>query len=356
MPRDGLMPLMDTPSFPLRLARRKHYAVASRSLCLEAEDEEASRPFERIYAGWHLHPREADNAEPDVTIRVRRGSPPPLRPDGLESFETAGGWLCSAGENTYIHEGRGFSIRAGEDPRRVDVWLGDTEQTRTPLAFARLVFEATSAALRRCGLFDLHAAACVEPRSGACVLLAGPSGSGKSTLTMQLAARGWQYISDDSLLLAETDGGVEAWGVRRAFAVTKEAHAAELVPGLKDVETRAVPFDPLKLRFHPRDLFPEGFREKGAPRVLFFASLSHERESRCRELPQWEAMSRLLRMCPWACYDRAAARGYVAALAALARQCVCHELRAGTDLLGDLDYAAAYVAAHVSAGAPALSV
>lgn len=339
---------MNTVSRPSRPALRKLYAVAGRSLCLEAADDGAARPFERIFDGWNLHPYdEGARASADATIRVQRRPPPPLIPAGLETFETELGWRCHTDETTYSLEGKGFAVRARAGERAVDVWLGAPDEVRLgPVALARLVFEATCAAWRRCGLFDIHAAACVEPQTGAGLVFAGPSGSGKSTLTMRLAARGWRYLSDDSLLLAETPAGVEAWGVRRAFALAESALDGGGMRGLKELATEPAPFDPLKRRFQPRDVFPEGFVEKCAPRALFFTTLTHEPESRCLGLSQHESMSRLLRMCPWACYDRPAARGYVSALAALARQSDSYELLAGTDLLGDLDYTAAYVAAR----------
>ncbi len=339
---------MNTVSRPSRPALRKLYAVAGRSLCLEAADDGAARPFERIFDGWNLHPvAEGPEASADATIRVQRQTPPPLIPARLETFETELGWRCHTDETTYSLEGKGFAVRARAGDRAVDVWLGAPGEVRLgPVALARLVFEATCAAWRRCGLFDIHAAACVEPSAGAGVLFAGPSGSGKSTLTTQLSASGWRYLSDDSLLLSETAGRVEAWGVRRAFALAESAFAGSGLPDLNELTTEPAPFDPLKRRFQPRDVFPEGFAERCTPRVLFFTALTHERETRCQRLSQHDAMSRLLRMCPWACYDRPAARGYVSALAALARQSASYELLAGTDLLGDLDYTAAYFAAR----------
>ena len=56
-------------------------------------------------------------------------------------------------------------------------------------------------------------------------------------------------------------------------------------------------------------------------------------------------MALLIRMCPWASYDRAAARGHLEALSRLARGCPAYRLRAGADLLGDAARTARFVAA-----------
>jgi hypothetical protein len=46
-------------------------------------------------------------------------------------------------------------------------------------------------------------------------------------------------------------------------------------------------------------------------------------------------MAGLLRMCPWACYDRATTNDHLYLLADLAKQCVSFELSAGRDVLDD---------------------
>jgi hypothetical protein len=44
-------------------------------------------------------------------------------------------------------------------------------------------------------------------------------------------------------------------------------------------------------------------------------------------------MARLIRMCPWACYDKATAEAHLVVLGELARQADGYELFAGPDLL-----------------------
>ena len=200
-------------------------------------------------------------------------------------------------------------------------------------------------ALRRCGLFELHGAGLVEPESGGGLLFVGPSGSGKSTLATQLASAGWRYLSDDSVLLHARGPRVEALALRRQFAVTEPTVAAGLLGGFEELLHEPAPFDPLKRRFEPQEVFPEGFSESCDPRAVFFPVVTHEPGSSSRRLSQAETMRGLIRMCPWACYDRGAAAEHLSVLAALARQAAGFELRAGTDLLGGADYAAGFVRA-----------
>lgn len=319
------------------------YAVAGRFVCVEASDPGAAEPFRRFFAGWHFARVESPGAPaPDATILVHPGAPPPP-PAGLEAFETAGEGFCRTDGHTYIFERDGSSVRAVGGGSGVEVWIGEGAASRERSALARVVFEATMVALRRCGLFELHAAGVVEPETGGGFLVVGPSGSGKSTLATQLASAGWRYLSDDALLLRVGGERVEACALRREFAVTEQTVAAGVLEGFEDLLNEPVPFDPLKRRFKPHAVFPEGFAESCVPRALFFPVITNEAASRARRLTQAETMRGLLRMCPWACYDRPAAATHLNLLARLARQAAGFELWAGRDLFGDARYSAEYL-------------
>jgi hypothetical protein len=326
-----------------RPALAETYAVAGRFVCVEAAAPGAAEHFRHFFAGWHFARHEGKaGPEPDATIHVRAGAPP-HPPAGLETFETAGGGLCRTDGHTYIFERDGSAVRAAGDGRGVEVWVGRGPASRERPAMARLVFEATMVALRRCGLFELHAAGVVEPRTGGGFLVVGPSGSGKSTLATQLASAGWRYLSDDALLLRDGGAAVEACALRREFAVTEQTVESGVLEGFEGLLGEPVPFDPLKRRFEPHAAFPEGFSESCVPRALFFPVITNGAASRARRLTQAETMRGLLRMCPWACYDRPAAAPHLGLLARLARQAAGFELRAGRDLLGDAEYSSDYL-------------
>ena len=72
--------------------------------------------------------------------------------------------------------------------------------------------------------------------------------------------------------------------------------------------------------------------------------MADEPSSRAERLGQREAMALLIRLCPWASYDRPSARGHLEALTRLAKGCTAYRLRAGRDLLGDAAGTAALVA------------
>jgi hypothetical protein len=334
------------------------YAVAGRFICVEACEERTAASFRRYFVGWHVEPLpngarvHLDAPRPDARIVLHADEETPRAPASFDSFEVAGGGVCRTDGRTYFIEADGSTVRVGpERPVLVDVWVGSGLAASDASASARLVFNASMTAMRRCGLYELHAAGAVEPSTGAGVLFVGPSGSGKSTTATQLAASGWRYLSDDTLLLCDAGERVEARALRRVFAVSRPTVASGVLRGREEFLSAPASFDPDKMRFEPQSIFPGGFEESCSPRVLFFPVLTREPLSNTRALSQGEAMARLIRMCPWAGYDRPAARAHLAVLARLARQAEAHELRAGTDLLGDAAYASDFFDARIRGAA-----
>ena len=203
------------------------------------------------------------------------------------------------------------------------------------MAFARFLFYATQAALRQCGLYELHAAAVMPPSGADGVLIVGASGSGKTTLAMRLTAAGWLNVADDLVLIREDSPAAEAFAFRRVFAATETTLDACPTPGIEEATRQPSAFEPSKRRLDPEVLFPGRFAPSCTPRVLVFPVITGEARTETRPMTAPDALTRLLKMCPWASYDTAVARPHLSALALLARQCASYELLAGTDLLYD---------------------
>ena len=322
------------------------YAVAGRFISIESADGDLVDLFRRYFSGWHVkHVDGLGSIQPDAMIRIMTRNSRPQPPSHLESFEVAEGGVCRTDERSYFFESNQSVVRADYDePPCVEVWVGNNARDRERTALARLIFNAAMTAMRRCGLFELHAAGVVTP-DGAGVLIIGPSGSSKSTLAIQLAAAGWQYLSDDSLLLYREEEVVHARALRRVFGLTDETFSSSGIGHMESFATETEPFDSLKKRFEPRSVFPGRFTEICEPRTLLFSRVTRETESSSRALSQAETMAQLIRMCPWACYDKPSAQTHLNVLAALARQARGFELLAGTDLFGNAEYAGKYLLA-----------
>ena len=309
------------------------YAVAGRFVCVETSDSEINDLMMRYFAGWHVAPVPADGIAANVTIAVHTSKDQPLPPANLAPFEVAEGGLCRTDGRTYFFENRGSTIVADErDSSRVEVWIGNSAESRERSALARLIFNAAMVAMRRCGLYELHAAGVVNP-SGQGMLVIGPSGSGKSNLATQLASSGWQYLSDDSVLLFSQKGAVHAHALRRMFALTDKVFSAAGLTESDSIDVTVVPFDPLKKRFEPAPVFPGRFALSCKPTRILFSRIENSAASRIELLNRAETMTRLIRMCPWACYDKVTAEAHLEVLAELARQAEGFALSAGADLL-----------------------
>jgi Serine kinase of the HPr protein, regulates carbohydrate metabolism len=291
-----------------RPACRRFYKVAGRLLFIESVDLRLGNLIEPLFAGWQLEPVALPDRSPDIRIQFFCGDALPEIPANLNRFEIADGGQCyTDGADYYLALGKALvRVQTGS----AAVWV---DELAAPAVLAKAASFSVCAALRRYGLFELHAAGVINPDSERGVLIIGPSGSGKSTLALQLAKAGWPYLSDDELLLSLVDGEVEARGFRSFFAVKDGGDS--------------------KTCFEPGAVLGSERRLSALPGVLLFTSLSAEETTRFRRLTQAETMMRLLRACPWATYDTAVAPPNLELLSKLARQTSAFDLFAGSDLL-----------------------
>ncbi|MCA1591839.1 MAG: hypothetical protein LC754_04130 [Acidobacteria bacterium] len=329
---------METVYPTVERALQRYYTVADRLLLMVALDEWSAQIIEHFFSGWYVSPCEAEGKQPSCTsIKLRCNSEPPSVPQGLDYFEIAGGGYCHTdGRISYLEIEGSLIIVNAPPAAEINVWLREDFELQSPLL--ALVFSyAISAAFRRCGLLELHCGGVIEPERGTGALIVGASGSGKSTLTTQLAASGWSYLSDDVTLLNERAGWIEGRGLRKCFALTSDTLGVSAIPELRSLMPDVS--GEFKHRLAPQQYFPAGYASSCRPRAIFFKEVTPARETHLRELSQSEAMACLIKMCPWACYDRPTADEQLRLIARLVKQCIAFELAAGRDLLDDPEYA-----------------
>jgi hypothetical protein len=308
------------------------YSVAGRVLLIDAEDDFSALAVSNLFERWFLSPLSSSGSNhPHATIKIRCCSKAPPVPSGLIGFAVSqGGTGYTDGQTLYLDfNGSLVKIGPGVCPE-AEVWLAHRYDLASEV-LTQMISQALSGVLRRCGLFELHSGGVVPPGHDKAILIAGGSGSGKSTLTVQLTTCGWGYLSDDTLLIEEGHQRIEAWGLRRFFALTADTIAAVRFPQL----TAPAKASGLKQRFEPQDYFPSGQVQCAPPGAIAFPVVTFEKKSRVRSLTPSAAMTRLLRLCPWASYDKPTAAQHLRALGRMVRQTAGFEILAGTDLLGD---------------------
>jgi hypothetical protein len=324
------------------------YTLAGRRLSFEASDEWAALVVETYLRGFQLKPSPGGvPAAPDYRVRLLAGDPPDV-PASLQKFDLAPHGRCfTDGERYYLDIDDSHIAVGARASREMSVWLGRTPHARRPLSLVNVMSYVLHVALRRCGLYDLHAAGVVEPSTGAGVLFLGDSNSGKTSLTLRLARSGWSYLSDDLLVFYEGAEAIEARGLRRVFSVSPSNFVNCDLPRVEEALGVRGLRDPNKRRLEPSVVFPERLAESCLPRALYFASITGEKQSRIEEVGQSGALIRLVKLCPWASFD-VSARENLRMLSRLVRQARTYELFAGRDLLEDPDCAAALFASRVA--------
>lgn len=310
--------------------QRSTHRIAGKLLTLDVAAPEPAETISELFARWYVFPADANAPSGTPQISVRGGPRPSIPPGGL-TFEVAAGDCCYADAYTYVVDLGAIVVKVEGTPAEAVIWMEDLDVFDAAVMRDAVMY-AVSAVLRRSQRYDLHCGALVHPDTGKGVLLIGPSGSGKSTLAVHLASAGWPFLSDDVVVLGRDDEEISAWPVRRGFAITAGTLAASEV--VRPVVAPGPAADPdTKYLFSPHEVFAGGFRERCDPATLVFTSLTGDARSRLERLERLDAMTRLIRMSPWSCYDRAVAADHLAVLSDLNAQASSFSLLAGTDLL-----------------------
>ncbi len=311
---------------------RKLYTIAGRFILIES-DQWLAKLVDSLLERWFLTEVDASDQPPDVNIAFHCDQPLPRIPEGLEHFEVEDGGHCYInGNGFYLDLSNSLMLINLVNSADVNIWIKQFPDFPDP-ALTKATSFAICAALRRYGLFELHSAAVVSPDAGTGVMIIGPSGSGKSTLTLQLAAAGWRYLSDDELLLSLCENEVEARSFRRPFAITENAALTSGLTIFENASHQKQNGRDVKRWFEPQTIFPGARIETVKPGFLLFTRVNGEAETKLCELSQAETMKRLIRACPWATYDKTIAFENLGIFSRLARQSKSFDLSAGADLL-----------------------
>ena len=179
--------------------------------------------------------------------------------------------------------------------------------------------------LKRHGLYMAHAAGLSLDGQG--LLLAGASGAGKTTLTIALLRAGFGFLGDDTLFLCARDEGLRALAFPDQIDVT--AHTASFFPELRDLARAPRPAGRPKQSFSPACVYRAAPSWECAPAVLVFPHVARATNSSLTPMPKDAAFLELI--CNVVRTEARSAQAHLAALAALANQCLCLRLHTGRD-------------------------
>jgi hypothetical protein len=311
----------------------RHYSVADRIICFQGVDEPALDLVHNFLSGYYFTPVDSSGVrnQPVHLIEIHKSAPPAVPSKNL-GFEIEDGYCYPGHEQVVLVVNGSTIVVSAPALNRTDVWLSDTTAARHPLALNNVILYAVQAALRRGGMYQFHAGCVLPPDATHGILLVGDSGCGKSTLTATLILNGWRFVSDDNLLLRDKPSGVVAWALRRYFTFDESTLDACKLRQFPDAIGSRVPGDRDKVRFYARRAFPDSFVETCVPGVILFPAIGAELQTRIEPLKPGDALARLLRQCPWATCDTAAAPDHVQALTNLVTQTRNYSVIAGQDV------------------------
>ncbi len=180
--------------------------------------------------------------------------------------------------------------------------------------------------LKRQRLYSLHSAALYS--NGVGYLVSGESGSGKTTTSLCMVSEGFKYVSDDALLLEETNGDIMAHSMFNTFNIDRDL--AEHFPCV--VKEEDIPIKKgAKVSVNISEIFPDSFIPYLRPDVIIFPRITSDRKSQVYPIGQMEVYARLLQQTVLA-VDNDVSRNQLKAIERLVKQTQGFDLLSGRDI------------------------
>ncbi|HWV57967.1 MAG TPA: hypothetical protein VNZ57_10985 [Longimicrobiales bacterium] len=209
-------------------------------------------------------------------------------------------WRAGPGREYAIASARGqidglIDIERG----RADVMAHapETESSRRAMFYA-LTLAAAFLVLR--GHRALMHAAAVAPPGGDALLLVGDARAGKSTTVANLMSAGWEYLSDDQVVISQHDTGVVVEGWPRRFHLDAGWHEAR-VTGLRET-------------VDPAGIGTGSFRRAATVGAVVFPRVAPGGGTRLEPVTASNALAQLIRQSPWLLVDAPTAPAVLACL------------------------------------------
>ena len=281
--------------------------------------------------GFHLTPHAT--AELSGLFKIRAVETLLARPPGLRNVgvDNNGVGIWQEGDFFWLETPRAaFAVDLAAGEVRGSV-LASRQSVGAPLMW--LTLWSLNLLLCGYGYFPLHAAA-LTPNGGDGLVATGESGSGKSTLACNLLREGWQFLSDDTVLLHPVADHIEVCAFRLNFSLREKGEA--LFPDLV-AQGQERPAGERKHWVPVRTLYPDQAADACIPRVLVFPELPGEGQSRAESrlvpLRPVEALHRLVGQSALVRFRRDWAEEHLALLQRLIGQASSYRLEAGRDLI-----------------------
>jgi hypothetical protein len=211
------------------------------------------------------------------------------------------------------------SLDLAQSAGRISVWADPGDGVTARDVYSMLTICA-ALLLGRCGRAMVHAAGLVDP-GGRGWLLAGDAQAGKTTTTLSLIREGWDFLSDDQLVLHHSpdDGNVMMEGWLRTFH-PDEQWQSDVPSGRRTT-------------LHPRLAGPGRPRSMAELGGILFPQVVRDEPTCLVPVAPAPALALLIRQSPWLLADRTAAPTLLRCLQAAANF-PAYRLQLGLDTFG----------------------
>lgn len=203
------------------------------------------------------------------------------------------------------------------------------ESIKNPGEFFSLLGSSIVEILKYYGLYFLHAAAIYVNKVA--YLVSGDGGCGKTTIALSLIREGFHYVSDDSLFLTDSNGGIIVSPMYKHFHIDQDL--ADHFPEILQGKTRTIP-EGTKTPIDVSSFFPGSFIPFLRPDIIIFPRMTSNGVSMLNQLPQTESYKRLLKQTVLA-VDNDVSRDQLKILEKLVKQTRGFELLSGRDIYED---------------------
>jgi hypothetical protein len=251
--------------------------------------------------------------------------PPPVPANAIRAIKALGLTSYGNGKEMYFTLKDGSIIELDPVSRKANGFF-KKEILDDLMGLFSLITAPFAELLKYQRLYSLHSAALYS--NGVGYLVSGESGSGKTTTSLSMVSEGFKYVSDDALLLEETNGDIMVHSMFNTFNIDRDL--AEHFPDV--VKEEDIPLKKgAKVSVNISEIFPDSFIPYLRPDVIIFPRITSDRKSRVYPIGKMDVYARLLKQTVLA-VDNEASRNQLKAIERLVKQTRGFDLLSGRDI------------------------